>query len=113
VAAEIVVRGAGEKAERGGDRRKRRAQLVAHGRDDPGLDLLPELHDSAGEAIPIIIYSAQGANPVYAAQVQAALAKSRGSIDSLIATLRTRLIPRAAVTICGSGFIARSDRKIR
>jgi PAS domain S-box-containing protein len=56
-----------------------------------GLDLLPELYDSAGEAIPVIVYSAQCANSVCAAQVQAALTKSRASIDSLIANLRKRV----------------------
>jgi PAS domain S-box-containing protein len=58
----------------------------------PGLDLLAELHDSAGEAIPVIVYSARGANAACAAQVQAALTKSRASIDNLIATLRRRLV---------------------
>jgi len=56
-----------------------------------GLDLLPELHDSAGEAIPVVIYSAQGANPACAARVKAALTKSRASIDGLIANLRKRV----------------------
>jgi DNA-binding NtrC family response regulator len=65
-----------------------------------GLDLLSELRDSAGEAIPVIVYSARGANPACAAQVQAALTKSRASIDNLIATLRRRLVidPVRAVT---------------
>jgi DNA-binding NtrC family response regulator len=56
-----------------------------------GLDVLPDLHDSAGEAIPVIIYSAQGANSVCAAQVQAVMSKSRASIDSLIAILRKQV----------------------
>jgi PAS domain S-box-containing protein len=56
-----------------------------------GLELLPELHKSAGEAIPVIVYSAQGANPVCAEKVQAALKKSRPSIDSLIAILRKQV----------------------
>jgi PAS domain S-box-containing protein len=63
-----------------------------------GLDLLPGLHDSAGEAIPVIIYSAEGANPACAARVHTALTKSRASIDSLIAMLRKRVAvpsPRA------------------
>jgi DNA-binding response OmpR family regulator len=65
-----------------------------------GLDLLSELHDSTGEAIPVIVYSARGANPACAAQVQTALTKSRASIDDLIATLRRRLVidPVRAVT---------------
>jgi DNA-binding NtrC family response regulator len=56
-----------------------------------GLDLLPELHDSAGEPIPVVIYSAQGANPACAARVKAALTQSRASIDRLIANLRKRV----------------------
>jgi signal transduction histidine kinase/DNA-binding response OmpR family regulator len=61
-----------------------------------GLDLLPELHDSEGEAIPVIVFSGQGANPAFAERVQTALTKSRASIDKLIATLRKRM-PAAAV----------------
>jgi len=57
-----------------------------------GRDLLPELHNSAGLAIPVIVYSARAENPICAAQVRAALAKSRGSMDSLIATLRKRVV---------------------
>jgi DNA-binding response OmpR family regulator len=60
-----------------------------------GLDLLPELNDSSGAAIPVIVYSAQGANPVCAVQVQAVLTKSPASIDSLIAILRRQAAPHA------------------
>jgi PAS domain S-box-containing protein len=60
-----------------------------------GLDLLPELNDSSGAAIPVIVYSAHGANPVCAMQVQAVLTKSRASIDSLIEILRRQAAPRA------------------
>ncbi len=56
-----------------------------------GLDLLTDLHDSAGDPIPVIVYSAQGANQVCAAQVRTALAKLRPSIDNLIANLRKRV----------------------
>jgi signal transduction histidine kinase len=56
-----------------------------------GLDLLPDLYDSAGEAIPAIVYSAQSAIPICATKIQAALPKSRASIDSLIAILRKRV----------------------
>ena len=52
-----------------------------------GLDLLPDLHDSDGDAIPVIVFSAQGANRVCAARVQQVLTKSRASIDHLIAIL--------------------------
>lgn len=53
-----------------------------------GLDLLPELRDRDGNAIPVILYSAKAANGKNAEQVQAALTKSHASIDQLIATLR-------------------------
>jgi DNA-binding response OmpR family regulator len=56
-----------------------------------GLDLLPELHDSAGDAIPAIVYSAQGAIPVHTADEQGVPPKSLTSIDSLIAILRNRV----------------------
>ena len=63
-----------------------------------GLDLLPDLQDREGNAIPVIVLSAQGANPLYAAQVQSALTKSRASIDQLIATLRKRVAGRGSMT---------------
>lgn len=53
-----------------------------------GMDLLPYLHNGAGQPIPVIVYTAEGANPELAAQVQAALAKSRAAVDSLVADLR-------------------------
>ena len=56
-----------------------------------GLGLLTDLRDSAGDPIPVIVYSAQGANQVYAAQVRTALAKLRPSIDNLIANLRKQM----------------------
>jgi signal transduction histidine kinase len=59
-------------------------------------DLLPELHDSKGNVIPIVVFSADGANLAADAQVQAALAKSHTSIDSLVATVRDRLASRPA-----------------
>lgn len=55
------------------------------------LDLLPDLRDSDGDPIPVILFSAQGANPACAARTHAALAKSSSTIESLIATLRKRL----------------------
>ena len=53
-----------------------------------GLDLLPDLYDSTGEAIPAIVYSAQNSIPICAANAQAGLPKSRASIDGLIGMLR-------------------------
>ena len=58
---------------------------------DSGLDLLPDLVDGAGDALPVIVMSAQGANPMFAAQINAALTKSRASIDGLVAILRKRV----------------------
>ena len=55
-----------------------------------GFELLHELGDNEGDAIPLVVYSPQDANPVFAVQVRAALIKSRTSIDNLIATLRKR-----------------------
>jgi len=56
-----------------------------------GFDLLHELRDGEGDAIPLVVFSPQDKNPVVANQVRAALIKSRTSIDSLIAALRRRL----------------------
>jgi len=56
-----------------------------------GFDLLHELRNSEGDAIPLVVFSPPDANPVLAAQVRGALIKSRTSIDNVIATLRKRL----------------------
>ena len=56
-----------------------------------GFDLLHELRDGDGDAIPLVVFSPQDANPAFAAQIRSALIKSRTSIDDLIATLRKRL----------------------
>jgi DNA-binding response OmpR family regulator len=55
-----------------------------------GFELLHELRDSDGDAIPLVVFSPNDANPVFAVQVRAALTKSRTSIDNLIATLCKR-----------------------
>ncbi len=57
-----------------------------------GFELLHELRDSEGDAIPLVVFSPQDANPVSAVQVRAALMNSRTSIDKLVATLRKRLL---------------------
>jgi signal transduction histidine kinase len=59
-------------------------------------DLLPELRDSKGNVIPVVIFSAKGANLAADAEVHAVLAKSRTSIDSLVTTVRDRLVSRPA-----------------
>jgi DNA-binding response OmpR family regulator/two-component sensor histidine kinase len=57
-----------------------------------GMALLHALRDREGEAIPLVVFSPQDTNPLFANQVRAALISSRTSIDSLIATLRRRLL---------------------
>jgi signal transduction histidine kinase len=59
-------------------------------------DLLPELRDSNGKSIPVVVFSAKGAKLADYPQDQAALAKSHTSIASLIATVRDRLASRPA-----------------
>jgi len=62
-----------------------------------GIDLLHDLRDSEGDALPIVVFSPEEENPIFATQVRAALIKSRASVDSLVATLRKRLIDGAPV----------------
>jgi signal transduction histidine kinase len=57
-------------------------------------DLLPELRDSKGNMIPVVVFSSKGADLAADAQVEAALVKSHTSIDSLVATVRDRLASR-------------------
>jgi len=59
-------------------------------------DLLPELRDSKGNVIPVVVFSADGLDLASDARVQAAQAKSHTSIDSLVATVRDRLASRLA-----------------
>jgi signal transduction histidine kinase len=59
-------------------------------------DLLPELRDSKGNVIPVVVFSAKGARFASDIQVQTALANSHTSIDSLVATVRDRLASRRA-----------------
>ena len=56
-----------------------------------GLDLLPELRDADGNAMPIILYSAREANGHNAAQIEAAMNKTHTSIEHLIHTLRRHM----------------------
>jgi signal transduction histidine kinase/DNA-binding response OmpR family regulator len=56
-----------------------------------GMDLLPDLHNRDGKAVPVIIYSVHGAEPAQTAQVQAALIKSRTSIERLVRLLRLHI----------------------
>jgi PAS domain S-box-containing protein len=61
-----------------------------------GLELLPELRGGEGQAIPVIIFSAQGANLATDPQVQASLGKSRAALDRLVAAVHNRLPPRTS-----------------
>jgi DNA-binding response OmpR family regulator/two-component sensor histidine kinase len=56
-----------------------------------GLDLLPDLRDSRGNVIPVIILSAQDAALACDEQILVALTKSGASLETLVATVRYRL----------------------
>jgi len=56
--------------------------------DGSGLDLLPLLRGADKAAPPVVLYSATEASREVAAQVEAALVKSRDSIDHLLLTVR-------------------------
>jgi PAS domain S-box-containing protein len=56
-----------------------------------GLDLLASLHDRSGDAIPVIVFSANVDGLMRDQQVQATLAKSGTSLENLAATVRDRL----------------------
>ena len=63
--------------------------------DGSGLDLLPILHQAGDGAPPVILYSATEPSRDLAERVQAALVKSRDSVEHLLATVR-RLATRPA-----------------
>ena len=56
-----------------------------------GLDLLPDLRDSSGNFIPVIIFSNNGAEVPCDGQVDATLSKMNSSLASLGAAVRDRL----------------------
>jgi PAS domain S-box-containing protein len=58
---------------------------------DSGLDLLPDLRDSLGNALPVIVFANNGAGVPCDEQVQAAFSKSSASLDHLRDKLRERL----------------------
>lgn len=66
--------------------------------DGHGLDLLPDLTDDAGAAIPVIVYSAQDLDARIAPSVQAVLTKSRMSLTQL-----SRTVHRLATNREGEG----------
>ena len=59
--------------------------------DGSGLELLPDLLNADGTAIPTIIYSAQDVLPDISEKVDAVLVKSRWSLPNLSATIRRLL----------------------
>jgi PAS domain S-box-containing protein len=63
--------------------------------DGSGLDLLPVLNQAGSEAPPIILYSATEPSRELAERVQAALVKSRDSVEHLLATVRRLARPRS------------------
>jgi DNA-binding response OmpR family regulator len=66
---------------------------------DSGLDLLPDLRDSLGNALPVIIFAANGASVPCDGQVQVALSKSNAALGHLTEKVRNRLTPRPACPI--------------
>ncbi|MBA4091605.1 MAG: histidine kinase [Sphingobium sp.] len=64
------------------------AILDVHLEEGLGLDLLPDLVDDQGVAIPTIIYSAHDVDIEIAGQIDAVLVKSRTSLPDLKATVR-------------------------
>jgi PAS domain S-box-containing protein len=57
-----------------------------------GLDLLPDLHDKLGNAIPVVIFSTHGEGYPCGEQIEATFSKSGSSLESLVATVRDRLV---------------------
>jgi PAS domain S-box-containing protein len=55
--------------------------------DDAGLDILTELHDREGHAIPVLLFSADD-EPALVQRVRAVLERSRMSIDRVVGTVR-------------------------
>jgi CheY-like chemotaxis protein len=58
---------------------------------ESGLDLLPDLRDDLGNALPVIIFATNGEGVPCGEQVQVALSKSNASLDHLKDAVRDRL----------------------
>jgi DNA-binding NtrC family response regulator len=58
---------------------------------DSGLDLLPELRDSRGKLIPVIIFSNVAVDAGSADQISSAFTKMNSSLDNLATAVRDRL----------------------
>jgi PAS domain S-box-containing protein len=65
--------------------------------DGSGLDLLPLLHEAGDDAPPVILYSATEPSRDLSERVEAALVKSRDSVEHLLTTVR-RLASRGKAT---------------
>ncbi|HEY6916173.1 MAG TPA: response regulator [Allosphingosinicella sp.] len=69
--------------------------------DGSGLELLPDLKRADGNAIPVVIFSAQDADPKLARAVDAVLTKSRASLGRLVDTVE--------VLVAGAAGAARRE----
>lgn len=58
---------------------------------DSGFELLPDLHNSLGTPIPVIVFSAVGVGADFNGQVDVECSKSGSALDNLVATVRDRL----------------------
>jgi DNA-binding response OmpR family regulator len=66
---------------------------------DSGLDLLPDVRDSLGNALPVIIFANNGASVPCDGQVQVALSKSNASLGHLTKEVSDRLTLRPACPV--------------
>lgn len=60
-----------------------------------GVDLLPDMRNSIGQPIPVVIFSAFESGPDLARQVEATLTKSKASLNNLVDTVEM-LVERSA-----------------
>lgn len=70
--------------------------------DGSGLELLGDLGDGAGSAVPVIVYSAQEMDAALADRVEAVLTKSRTSLTGLARTVRRLTNARKALETSGT-----------
>jgi DNA-binding NtrC family response regulator len=61
-----------------------------------GLDLLPDLRNRSGAAIPVVIFSGHSAEIAAIPQVEARLTKIAASLDDLVVAVHDRLMLRSA-----------------
>ncbi|MBI5128494.1 MAG: PAS domain S-box protein [Rhodopseudomonas palustris] len=58
---------------------------------ESGLDLIPDLHDAAGNPVPVVLFSVHSESTMSVEQVRYRLSKVNGSLSSLAAVVRDRL----------------------